>query len=245
MNLLGRENEILRILTKLSNSGVKFILVGGYAVSAHSKHRFSIDCDLIVEAKDVPTLKTLLLKEDFSKGVENDSFDETYGGKFIRYNKKVGKLPVSVDLLVDALACRQTGGSWSYGYVLSNSVDAKVSGITSSVESKIPKRELLMAFKLHAARKPDVRDVVMLGEEADWSEVFPYLNRGDPEKLQISLKQFVQSLDDTKLIDSLKGEFKLQGNVTPSLQKAKRQVQKILDQLSETVKDIRNVRKVD
>ena len=233
MDLVARENEILRLLNIVSKSGIDFIVVGGYAVSAHAKHRFSVDCDLVAKASDLRSLGVLLEKEGFDKRKENDEFDEIYGGRFIRYVKKINELPVSIDLLINSLVCRQTGGSWSYDYVSANSVDAYVPGIQESVRAKIPTKELLMAFKLHSGRRPDVRDVVMLGEEADWKAVLDHMNRGSPKELKSNLKRFIESLEDKRLIDSLKGEFTLHGDVGPRIRRSTEQVQKILDELDE------------
>src|SRR5437867_1712969 len=188
MDLVARENEILRLLNIVSKSGIDFIIVGGYAVSAHAKHRFSVDCDLVAKASDLRSLGVLLEKGGFGKRKESDEFDQTYGGRLIRYIKKIDELPVSVDLLIGSLVCRQTGGSWSYDYLSANSVDAYVPGVQESVQAKIPTKELLIAFKLHAARKPDVRDVVMLEEEADWRAVSNHMNRGSSKKLKSKLR---------------------------------------------------------
>ena len=233
MDLVARENEILRLLNIVSKSGIDLIVVGGYAVSAHAKHRFSVDCDLVAKASDLRSLGVLLEKEGFDKRKENDEFDEIYGGRFIRYVKKINELPVSIDLLIDSLVCRQTGGSWSYDYISTNSVDAYVPGIQESVKAKIPTKELLMAFKLHAARRPDVRDVVMLGEEADWKAVLDHISRGSPKKLKSNLEGFIKSLEDKRLIDSLKGEFTLKEDVSKRIRRSREQVQKIFDELDE------------
>jgi len=62
MDLVARENEILRLLNIVSKSGIDLIVVGGYAVSAHAKHRFSVDCDLVAKASDLRSLGVLLEK---------------------------------------------------------------------------------------------------------------------------------------------------------------------------------------
>lgn len=232
MDLLGREREILRILSVVTAMEAKPILVGGYAVSAHAKHRFSIDCDLVTSKKDLDAIETRLKKEGFQKNKQKALSDQS-GAESRGYVKKVGKLPVKVDLLVGALVCRQTGAAWTYDHILANSVPGIVSGVESSVRATIPKRELLMAFKLHAGRDADVRDVVMLGEEADWKKVPSFLMKGDRAKLRTGLEKVLKSLNDTKLVDSLKGEFSLQGNVTPRLDITKRQVGKLLELVKE------------
>lgn len=232
MELVDRENEILRIVDELSRSIPDFIVVGGYAVSAHTKHRFSVDCDLVATTRDLPDIDSLLQREGFQKGVER-VLDSTYGGRFIRYVKRIGKLPVSIDLLVDALVCRQTEGSWSHDYISSNSVKILLPGIQDSIKARTPTKELLIAFKLHSARKPDVRDVIMLGEGVDWKIVQRHAIRGSSTKLKSSLKKFIAEFEDKKLANSLKGVFEIQTDITPLIRRSKEKVQKFLDDLEE------------
>src|SRR3972149_11224921 len=108
MEPVDRENEVLRIIDVLSKSGAEFIVVGGYAVSSLARHRFSVDSDVVVRNKDLKRLDSILTKESFSEEERQTGFDSLYGGKFIRYVKKMAQLPGSVDLLVDSLVCRPT-----------------------------------------------------------------------------------------------------------------------------------------
>jgi len=232
MNLAERESEILRVLDLISKSPIRSVVVGGYAVSALTKHRFSVDCDLVVRDSDVENVSPLLEREGFTREVEKDRLEGRYGGGFARYSKTIQRLPVSVDLLVGGLVCRQTEASWSYDYIITNSVMAIVTGLRESVRARVAKRELLMAFKLHSARKADIRDVIMLGEEADWDVLQAHLKRGSAQKLENSLARFIESLDDKRLTDSLKGEFSLQEDIAPRLERSRRHVQRALDALT-------------
>src|SRR5438094_6758388 len=129
MDLVARENEILRLLNIVSKPGIDCIVVGGYAISAHAKHRFSVDCDLVAKASNLRLLEVLLEKERFDKRKESDEFDDTYGGRFIRYVKKINELPVSIELLIDSLVCRKTDGSWSFAYYTTISMYASMLNI--------------------------------------------------------------------------------------------------------------------
>lgn len=59
------------------------------------------------------------------------------------------------------------------------------------------------------------------------------MNRGSPKKPKSNLHRFIESLEDKRLIDSLKGEFTLQGDVGPRRRRSREQVQKIFDELDE------------
>ena len=45
-----REKEIFETLKKMSK--FKFVIIGGYAVSAYTLPRFSVDCDIVVKDKE-------------------------------------------------------------------------------------------------------------------------------------------------------------------------------------------------
>lgn len=231
MEPVDRENEVLRIIDVLSKSGVEFIMVGGYAVSSLARHRFSVDCDVVVRNKDLKRLDSILTKERFSKKKQQTGFDSLYGGKFIRYVKKMTELPVSVDLLVDSLVCRQTDGSWSFDYISSNSLETNIPGIQLSTRGQVPNRELLIAIKTHSARKADLRDIVVLGEAADWTQVSKHVNRGDKQKLLDSVSKVLNDLEDEKLFNSLKGAFSIKEDVRDSIAKAKKEIAKIHSEL--------------
>ncbi len=233
MLLAERENEVLRILDMVLRSGVSVIVVGGYAVSALARHRFSVDCDLVVVKKDVGRLESVIHSQGFSKEQQQAGFDRVYAGRFIRFVKKVAGLPVNVDLLVDSLVCRGTEGSWSFDYILSHSVEANIPGAQLSMKGRIPVRELLLAFKLHSARKADVRDIVTLTEDARWDRVLGHLNRGSPVKLRSSLNQVLRDLEDPRLVNSLKGVFSLKEDVVSAIAKTKEQVQRVMSKLEE------------
>lgn len=231
MLLVERENEALKVLEELSRPGLRLVVVGGYAVSAHARHRFSVDCDLVVRKRDLARVASVLKKLEFSKSLERSGFDREYGGAFVRYVKKVGGLPVSVDLMVDSLVSRDTDGAWSYDYILSHSTVANVPSIQSSVKCRIPNRELLLAFKLHSARKADVRDIVMLDQNVDWEEVVRHLDRGDPEKLGSSLNRVLRALEDPRLVDSLKGAFSVKGSVQVQIERTREHLEGVIPKL--------------
>jgi hypothetical protein len=226
-----RENDIIRILEAFSKSRIDYVLVGGYAVTAFGKHRYSTDCDLVVRSLDVDRFQSVLKAEKFSKGAQLEGFDSLYGGRFIRYVKSITDLPVSVDLLVDSLTCRDTGGSWSFEYVFLHSESANVVGIQRSTDCRVVNKELLIAFKLHSARMTDVRDVISLADQAKWDEVISHLKRGDSQKLKARVKKFLQHLDDEKLVNSFKGVFSLRGDVKREIEQTRKHLQGILGQL--------------
>ncbi len=224
MELVERENAITDILRKIEN--MDFILVGGYAVSSLTTHRFSVDCDLVVSKspKSLHAIKTLLKQEGYIFGVRKTGFDAVYGGEFENYIKKINKLHVSVDLLINALVSRYTNASWSYEYIKKHSIKSDIGATICAV----PDKELLVAMKIHAGRKADIRDIIMLREGCDSDKTLEHLKRGDTELLKVKLDAILKALDDERLVDSLKGAFRLKQKVEKDISAAKKFLEKIV-----------------
>lgn len=233
MKFLDRENEIILVLKKLLD--FKVIVVGGYAVSARAKHRFSIDCDIIISKTDLEKISDTLRKEGFEKTITKDNFDAEYGGKFIRFIKKIDGLPVSIDLLVNSLVCRTTGASWKFDYILKNSDKTIVAGIEGSVECLVPSKELLLAFKIHSGRKTDLRDIIML-RDANWSDVKAHIKKGNLDILKKQIEFLIKELDNEKLVDSLKGTFQLKEDVKKIIQDTKEKLRDLFNSLQQSAK---------
>lgn len=231
MEFVKRENEILLILKKLLEEKLDFIVVGGYAVSGLARHRFSVDCDIIVPKRELETLEKVLKKEGFEKHVAKTGFDEFYAGEFVSYRKEVNELPVAVDLLVGSLVCRATEASWSFDYIKKNSLEANITGIETSVTCRIPEKELLIAFKIHSGRKADIRDIIMLREDANFEKILKHIKKGKKEALKEQVKKIIKALEDPNLVDSLKGVFTLTTDVKKQIESARRDMETVYSRL--------------
>jgi len=231
MGFVERENEILKTIKSMVEARLDFIVVGGYAVSALARHRFSVDCDIVTAKEKLGEFGEVLEREGFMKHIEKAGFDETYAGEFVSYRKEVTGLPVTVDLLVNSLVCRATGAAWSFDYVKKHSMDANIPGLEASVSCRIPEKELLMAFKIHSGRRADVRDMVMLRENADLEKVLDHLRRGNIEALKDQIKLIITALEDKNLVDSLKGVFTLTVDVERQIESVRKFVGSILKNL--------------
>ncbi|NWG09388.1 MAG: hypothetical protein HXX80_03610, partial [Nitrososphaerales archaeon] len=148
-DLTAREAEIIRVLKILSSQTGKFIVVGGYAVNALASHRFSVDCDFVISEKDLSLFENILRQEGYKRRKTRKQFERVYGGKTREYIKLIEGRRVSVDLFVNDMVCRQTSGAWSYELIRQNSLESNIIGLTDSAVSLVPKRELLVAMKIH------------------------------------------------------------------------------------------------
>ncbi|MFW6141863.1 MAG: DUF6036 family nucleotidyltransferase [Candidatus Saliniplasma sp.] len=201
---IERENQIFEELTNFNENKLEYILVGGYAISAFN-HRFSVDADIVIKSSNLEKYSKLLKNDGFEQ-VQRKKLESVYDGEFISFKKERG-LPVTIDILVDSLECRQTGASWSYSYLNEHAMIMDIEGAERSVESYIPEKELLVAIKLHSGRLTDVRDVIALSEDIDIGKVKKHMNRGDKNDLSITLKQIKKILEKEGFEDSFKGVF--------------------------------------
>jgi hypothetical protein len=231
MEFVNREKEIMRVLKRLIEEKLDLIVVGGYAVSGLARHRFSIDCDMVVPKKELSKLEEILSKEGFKKHVRKTGFDQTHDGEFISYKKDVSELPVKIDLLVGSLFCRATGASWSFDYVKKHSTEATITGTETSANCRIPEKELLIAFKIHSARRTDIRDIILLRENADWETVLKHIKKGKEEALGKQIQKIIKALEDPKLVDSLKGVFILTTDVKKQIESTRKNMETIYSRL--------------
>jgi predicted nucleotidyltransferase len=213
---VDRENLIFDVLQAFKDRGLEFVVVGGYAVSAF-QHRFSVDADVVIQGGDVNEFTTVLEDAGFEE-VQDTELD-VYGGRYMAYEKD-RELPVTIDLLVNSLHCRQTSASWSYDYFRKHSITKGITGTEQNIRASIPEMELLIAVKLHSGRKTDARDVVALAENIDTRQLRRHLDRGDREKLEEVLDQVYSTVSSDNFQDSFKGVFQ-QGSLP------RRKIQKI------------------
>ena len=198
--LLEREREVLRLIEIFKENNLKFIVVGGYAVSTYKK-RFSIDLDVVILEEDFLKFEKLLLNEGYSFGYEKE-IALLYGENFKRFTKKMNNLPVDVDLLINGLVSRTTDSTWGFDSINENSIQRKVDNISFFT----PIKELLISMKMHSGRLSDTRDIVAL-MPCDKDKLKKFLLRGNLNSLKNSIKKQLSFLEKPQFDDSFKGIF--------------------------------------
>ncbi len=201
---IKRENQIFEVLQQLVDAGLEFITVGGYAVSAY-KHRFSVDADIVVKREDTGKFAQILNKNGFVKTISKQ-LENAYSSEFVRYEKRT-ELPISFDLLVDGMGVRQTNAAFGYALLRSHSEKKTVKGIEKEVTLLVPRKEVLIAMKLHAGRATDLRDVAALCRGIDVSLIQAVIRIGNTEPVKETIARLISLLDDTDFINSFKGIF--------------------------------------
>jgi len=200
-DLIKKENDIFEILQKFIDVNLEFIIVGGYAVSSF-KHRFSVDADIVVKREELGKFEVILKKDGFVQ-TKSKELENVYLSKFIRYEKNTA----SIDILVDAIASRQTGASFSYELLLKNSAKRKIIGIEKEVTALVPTREMLLVTKIHSGRLTDFRDIAALAKNYDSELIKKFLFVGDLDVIKQHLKELGKLSQTQNFKDSFKGVF--------------------------------------
>jgi hypothetical protein len=207
MKIEEKERSCLELLGKLP---VRYVLIGGYAVSAFEFPRFSVDLEIVISEKDLEEFSAILKEEGFSRMQETDHFAQAYEGRSVRFQKMVESLPVSVDLLVGMVQCRQTDAAYSFEYVWRNSGTMVVTGfgVRAAAEARVAGREMLVALKINAMRIADRRDIIApCSAKVDATRVAGHLRRAPAGKISANIRSLLAFLEEPRSKDSLKGVF--------------------------------------
>lgn len=109
--------------------------------------------------------------------------------------------------LVGTLRCRQTDVEWSYRYLERHS-SVKSLEVADDLAARIPEPALLFALKLHSGRLADVRDLVVVGSQAEFDVIERHVDRGDPDALAGQIERVLETLEGDGFEGSFKGVFR-------------------------------------
>jgi predicted nucleotidyltransferase len=141
------------LLSAFNAHGVKYLIVGGYAVSFHAQPRATKDIDLFIKADATNAKATYAALASFGASLDKVTEEDLADPRnFIRF----GKEPVAVDIL-PAIDGVEFDAAW----------ERRVEGIIdpqSGVKAFFISREDLIASKLAAGRIRDLADVEEIQE---------------------------------------------------------------------------------
>jgi hypothetical protein len=145
-------NELLSIFNARS---VKYLIVGGYAVSFHAQPRATKDIDLLIKPDAGNAEAVYAALAEFGAPMEGLTREDfTQCGKFFR----MGREPVAVDILTEIDGV-DFDGAW----------DRRVEGVidrASGLRAYFISGADLMAAKIAAGRPQDIADVAALRKAA-------------------------------------------------------------------------------
>ena len=228
--ILNREKTCFEILNSLGN--IKYVLVGGYAVSSFDFPRLSVDLDIVIPESEISIIKNILEKIGFSKTEELSGFDRVYSGRFERY-KISAELPIAIDLLINSITSRQTKFSYSFDYLLKNSEIREIRGWGQTLKSKnkVADREMLLALKINSMRTSDKRDIIALCYFLpNIDKLFRHLKNCNKEIILFHVNSLLTMLESDDYKDSTKGVFTISDK---SLQHMVNNCKFVLERLSE------------
>ena len=154
-------DDFKELLSVFNAHSVKYLVVGGYAVSFHAQPRATKDLDLFIKADPANAKATYAALASFGAPLSNVTVDDLADArKFFRF----GSEPVAVDILpgIDGVNFDEAWARRVEGVI-----DAK-SGLTAFFISKSD----LIASKLAAGRLRDLADVEEI-RESDASQSAP------------------------------------------------------------------------
>jgi predicted nucleotidyltransferase len=149
-------NDFKELLSAFNAHSVKYLIVGGYAVSFHAQPRVTKDLDLFIKADPTNAQATYAALASFGAPLDGVSVaDLGHPRKFIRF----GHPPVAVDILpsVDGVNFNEAWERRVEGVI------DQTTGLTAFFISKSD----LIASKIAAGRLRDLADVEEIREADD------------------------------------------------------------------------------
>ncbi len=205
----AREAACFDVLRELQDSDA--VLIGGYAVSAYGRPRFSVDLDFVLPASEVTRFRGILGRLGFRED-EATKPAPVFAVRFERWAKGSGASSVSVDLLIDGVYDRRTGVVQTYDTLKHRATRRLVTGVTptSSAEFAIPDAEALIALKIPPGRNADLRDIATLaGSVTRREDIATLLLQCPPAVVLDRATKILALLETRPFQDSLKGSFML------------------------------------
>lgn len=154
-------------------TGVKAVLVGGYAVNAYHYSRFTHDIDFMITANDLPSITGHLVRAGFNEVLRNDLV--------VRYANPTDDLAILDFLLADRSTLDR--------------IIAEGTSVTIAGESfALPSIRHLVAMKLHA-----IRDNRRSRELTDLPDIIIMLRKNNIDPQEESFRELCLKYGDQEL----------------------------------------------
>ncbi len=149
-------DDLKELLSIFNSQSVKYLVVGGYAVSFHAQPRATKDIDLFIkpDAENAKAVYAALVKFGAPlEGLRLEDFIER--DKFFR----MGRAPLMVDILASIPGV-------DFDHAWANRVEGVIDPNSGLVAHFISRKDLIAA-KLAAGRPQDIADVAALRQSGD------------------------------------------------------------------------------
>lgn len=152
-------DEFKELLSIFNARKVKYLVVGGYAVSLHAQPRSTQDIDVLIACDPENASAVYAALQQFGAPLEGlKPEDFARHGKFFR----MGRAPLAVDILLEI-------DGISFGHAWPNRVETTIDP-DRGLKAFFISSEDLITNKVAAARPQDLADVVALREAAKRKE---------------------------------------------------------------------------
>jgi hypothetical protein len=202
----AREREVTGLLNGWDWTGGG-CLIGGYAVSAYARPRYSRDLDFVIPTHRESSLVGELVENGFVVRPHRPSGND--GGFKVATRLKRGN--VTIDLLCGYVRDQSTKVVIPEAWISERHRDVRLLLITGSTDGlvKVCRPEALWVLKLIAGRDQDLGDLFALSTvTVDTDEIRRFLAKAMNEPLQMRLKDEARRLDSGKIyMDSLSARF--------------------------------------
>jgi len=147
-------DEFFSIIKKLNEANIRYAVVGGIALSFHTRPRYTKDIDILILAKDIDDLRSILKKMGYIFEAIPWTFKNT-NITLHRLTKIEGEDSLTIDLLV--------GNEERHEKIIENAVTEETEyGLTC-----IASREDLIWMKRFRNSKQDIADIEALENDKD------------------------------------------------------------------------------
>lgn len=132
-------------------------IIGGYAIDAYGRPRYSDDVDIVVPSKSVDDLKSWLSEHGFKIVNYNIPNPQNYDGRTFRYIKG----EITLDLLAGCVRDRDAQIDIPEEWITHDCRSLKLFLLSGSTTNEVPvaRSEALWALKLQAGRDQDITDL--------------------------------------------------------------------------------------
>lgn len=193
----AREREVAELLDAWpwDHGGV---VIGGYAISAYGKPRYSDDLDVLIPVEAFEPLDAWLDDRGFDADEVPDDLPQNYAGQVARY--RLGD--VTVDLLPGVVRDREAQVDVPEAWLSQDPREMRLFLLDASTESEVPvaRPEALWVLKLQSGRPQDLADLFAIrDEDVDLGEVRGLFEDLWCATLSDKLDQVAERLEDSKL----------------------------------------------
>lgn len=146
------------------------ILIGGYAISAYGRARFSVDVDLVLSSDQEGPVTRWLAAEH----IDASSTLATQSGHHDLSKLRITRGKLSGDLYFGGLRARSTGSEVPYSWIAKDPRPLRLTLTTTSLArpTLVARPEALWVLKLLAGRSQDITDLFTIaGETINTEEI--------------------------------------------------------------------------